>query len=75
MSFINWKWVLTEELERVKKYYSEKTWALMSKVSSLEVKLNVVNEKIWLLEESSPWSSDKAQYDWDWLKKFLELQK
>ena len=48
------------ELAELKKGASEKSWTLIAKASSLEVKLKAVKKKIHLLEGSSPWSSDKA---------------
>ena len=49
------------ELVKLKKSASDKSWALMAKISFLEVELKVAKEKIQLLEGSSPWSTDKPQ--------------
>ncbi|EHA8587141.1 hypothetical protein COCNU_scaffold001466G000050 [Cocos nucifera] len=51
------------KIAELKKNASDKSWTLMAKISSLEVDLKIVKEKIHLLEGSSPWSTDKAQYD------------
>ena len=75
MDYIRKKKDFEVELEETKKCASEKTWSLIAKASSFEVKLNAVKEKKLLLKGSSPWSSEKARYHWDWSKKFLKLRR
>ena len=48
------------ELAELQKNASDKSWSLTMKIGSLKTQLKVVKEKIQLLEESSPWSFDKA---------------
>ncbi|KAG1370964.1 hypothetical protein COCNU_16G000580 [Cocos nucifera] len=59
-----------KELAELRKSTSDKSWVLTAKIGSLEIDLKKVKEKIHLLEESSSWSTDEAQHDWDWSKKF-----
>ena len=74
MSFINRKSHLYEELEQVRRLGGEKVWALTAKASSLEVELRATRERIKILEGSSAWSTSRTKYDWDWSKRFSELQ-
>ena len=64
-----------KEQTELRKNVSDKSWALAAKISFLEVELKTVKEKIQLLKESSPWSSDKVRYEWDWSQRFSALQK
>ena len=54
------------ELAKLKKSASDKSWVLTIKISSLKAELRAVRDQIQLLKGSSPWSIDKAQYEWDW---------
>ncbi|EHA8587929.1 hypothetical protein COCNU_scaffold003611G000010 [Cocos nucifera] len=54
-----------KEIAELKKNASDKSWALMAKISFLEADLKEAREIIYLLEGISPWSIDKARYDWD----------
>ncbi|KAG1370065.1 hypothetical protein COCNU_15G004310 [Cocos nucifera] len=53
------------ELAELLKNASDKSWALMAKIDSLETQLKAMKEKIQLLEGSLLWSTDKAQFEWD----------
>ena len=53
------------ELAELWKNACNNSWALTAKIGSLETQLKAVNEKVQLLKGSLPWSSDKAQFEWD----------
>ncbi|EHA8587630.1 hypothetical protein COCNU_scaffold002859G000020 [Cocos nucifera] len=63
MSFINWKWDLTEDLERMKKLGSEKVWSLTAKIGSFEASLHRAKERIEQLEGGMAWSQSHAMFD------------
>ncbi|EHA8586220.1 hypothetical protein COCNU_scaffold000109G000010 [Cocos nucifera] len=64
-----------KEIVELKRNANDKFWALTAKISSLEADPKNAEKKIHLLERSSPWSIDKARYDWDWSIKFFQLWK
>ncbi|EHA8588520.1 hypothetical protein COCNU_scaffold005638G000010 [Cocos nucifera] len=63
VSFNIWKDSFEKKIIKLKRNASDKSWALTAKISSLEADLKNAGEKIHLVEGSSPWSIDKAQYD------------
>ncbi|EHA8587121.1 hypothetical protein COCNU_scaffold001459G000030 [Cocos nucifera] len=75
ISFSIWKDSFKKEMAELRRSTSDKTWKLMAKISSLEIDLTVAKKKIQLLEETLSWSIDRFRYDWDWSKRFSELQK
>ena len=54
-----------KEIAELKKKTSDKSWALMMKISFLEADHKVAKEEIYLLERSSSWSFDKTRYEWN----------
>ena len=64
-SFSIWKENFKKKLDKLRKNASDMSWVLTVKIGSLEVDLKKAKEKIHLLEGNSPWSTDKARYDWD----------
>ncbi|EHA8588636.1 hypothetical protein COCNU_scaffold006077G000010 [Cocos nucifera] len=75
VSFSIQKGNFEKELTELWKSMSDKSWALIVKIDSLEVDLKKVKEKIHLLEGSSLWSTNEAHHNWNWSKKFSQLQK
>ncbi|KAG1355425.1 hypothetical protein COCNU_07G015370 [Cocos nucifera] len=75
VSFSIRKGSFEKEVAKLKRNANDKSWALTSKISSLEANPKDAGEKIRLLKGSLPWSVDKVQYDSDWSIKFSQLQK
>ena len=75
MDYTQRKADFTTELEELRKCASDRSWIQASKISSLEVELAAVREKIDQLEGSSSWLATQADCDRDWSKKFSDLQK
>ncbi|EHA8588133.1 hypothetical protein COCNU_scaffold004190G000010 [Cocos nucifera] len=65
VSFSIQKGSFEKKITELKRNASDKSWALTAKISFLEADLKEAKEKNYLLEGSSPWSTEKAQYDWD----------
>ena len=59
------KGIFKRELAKLNKNASCKSWMLTVKINFLETELKAMKEKIQLLKGSSPWSSDKARYEWN----------
>ncbi|EHA8588103.1 hypothetical protein COCNU_scaffold004112G000080 [Cocos nucifera] len=60
VSFSIRKGSFEKEIIKLKRNASDKSWALTAK------NLKKAKKKIYLLEGSSSWSTNKARYDWDW---------
>ena len=62
------------ELEKLRKYASDRSWTQASKISSLEIALAAAQEKIGQLEGSSSRLLARADGDREWSKKVSDLQ-